>query len=233
MPINEELILQCFQQQADKISQMSAMLEKHEMQSTYLEFKQNMLTETILENAKKNAREIEELKQQHGEKIDNYDKQIEYLKKKVKKQNKRIEGQRQVLYQLLGGLFDHTTQRPILSDHLKDIGVILNCSLCQGECHCKNNHKWDIYPTTRQGDECETRIDAIEKTIVNIGRILLGRTTESEKVPTLEDATLDKDESPSSPLDSLSESSATSSGSSMSSINVKRMKNSYDLCGNE
>jgi hypothetical protein len=62
---------------------------------------------------------------------------------------------------LIGGLFNHGNQRNILEEHI-------NC-LFPGTTHeytgdaLSEKNKWTVYPTTRQGDECESRIEALEK----------------------------------------------------------------------
>jgi hypothetical protein len=147
--------------------------------------------------------------------VQNQALEIQKLKRQVKKQEEKIFGQHQVLYQLLGGLFNKK-QGKMLDVHLRNLGIYEG--EYEGECEGEIDDDVCIFPTTRQGDQCEERIDAIEKTIVNIGRILLVGTTADEA-----------HSAHSAHSDSYSESESSSG----SSINVKRMRNSYDLCGNE
>ena len=76
----------------------------------------------------------------------------------IKILERKLEGLNQVVYQLIGGLYNQSEQSSIIKKHLE----ILLCD----ETHTPyygDESKWGIYPTTRQGDECERRIEELEK----------------------------------------------------------------------
>ena len=64
-----------------------------------------------------------------------------------------------IIYQLLGGLFNHQTQKEILGLH---VGMLLGSESIQTNHQPLCDGKWGINPTTRQGDECEKRIETLE-----------------------------------------------------------------------
>uniref|UniRef100_A0A6C0EUZ1 Uncharacterized protein n=1 Tax=viral metagenome TaxID=1070528 RepID=A0A6C0EUZ1_9ZZZZ len=89
-----------------------------------------------------------------------------YLENKIEEQQEtiaaleqKLEGVHQVVYQLLGGVFNQTTQAATLSTYLNELfpSVVLPPNEEEDISH------WNAWPTTRQGDECERRIAAIEK----------------------------------------------------------------------
>ena len=94
-----------------------------------------------------------------------------YLEKKVQEQEEtirrletKLEGVHQVVYQLLGGLFNPTTQRGVLDSHLD---CLFPLSLSDDNLGIDES-KWTTLPTTRQGDECENRIQTLEKRVINL-----------------------------------------------------------------
>ena len=94
-------------------------------------------------------------------KIETQSKKIEEQAETIKMLEEKLDGVQQSVYQLIGGLFNHGNQRNILEEHI-------NC-LFPGTTHeytgdaLSEKNKWTVYPTTRQGDECESRIEALEK----------------------------------------------------------------------
>ena len=75
--------------------------------------------------------------------------------KKIRELEEKLENTHEVVYQLIGGLFNHCEQRDILNLHLdKLFGKKFN-----------NKVNCNTYPTTRQGDECEQRLNVLEKAI--------------------------------------------------------------------
>lgn len=92
-------------------------------------------------------------------------KTIKNLKKTIEDQREsialvvdRMNSMEDVIYQLLGGLFNHTKQKGILQTHI-DILLYKRYD----ENTTVNLSKWDNYPTTRQGDSNEERIEFLEK----------------------------------------------------------------------
>lgn len=75
---------------------------------------------------------------------------------RIEKIEEKLEGVHRVVYQLVGGLYHQRDQGATL-DHNLNI-LYPNSKVIDGE----NTSKWTIWPTTRQGDECERRIEALE-----------------------------------------------------------------------
>jgi hypothetical protein len=89
-----------------------------------------------------------------------------FLEKKVKEQDETIKDMQEqikninkVVYDLVGGLFCQDTQTETQNLHLKCLFPGISFRPQQ------DTNKWKNFPTTRQGDECESRIAALESTI--------------------------------------------------------------------
>ncbi len=136
-----------------------------------------------------NGRHLENLITTQAEEIKN-------LKETVAKLTNNIDGVHNVVYQLIGGLFCQENQYEMIDNHLSILngrrGKVVKCS---------------IWPTTRQGDKNQERIEKIEKTL----KTLLEFDTNCFNYEQLE---------------------SKSDCSSVSSNGSERIKNSYDLCGN-
>jgi hypothetical protein len=87
------------------------------------------------------------------------EKVIESQAKTIESLEKKIEAVHLVVYQLLGGLFHQDEQCQSLTEHLN---LLMNRTPLQ---ETKDISKWNTWPTTRQGDECEKRIAELEKSI--------------------------------------------------------------------
>jgi hypothetical protein len=85
------------------------------------------------------------------------EKTIEEQASTIKKLEEKVEGVRQVVYQLLGGLYSHKTQSGTLHSYC-DVLFAEN-----PECYEKDTSIWTEYPTTRQGDSNEERIEKLEE----------------------------------------------------------------------
>lgn len=81
----------------------------------------------------------------------------------IKKLESKLDGIHTVVYQLIGGLFNQGNQRDILGEHIKCLFQDAKNEYTEDALPEKN--KWTIYPTTRQGDECERRVEALEQTV--------------------------------------------------------------------
>lgn len=75
----------------------------------------------------------------------------------IKNLKQSIDGLHHVIYQLIGGLFCHETQKGIIGIHLSELGLPISCE------NTNNSHKWNILPTTRQGDENSRKIEELER----------------------------------------------------------------------
>jgi len=81
--------------------------------------------------------------------------------KQLKDQEKKIDCVQEVVYQLLGGLFNQRTQNNTLSMHI---------NILEGNDNLYEKIKIneDIYPTTRQGDMLLCRVENIEARLQEI-----------------------------------------------------------------
>ena len=84
---------------------------------------------------------------------------------KIKELEEKLEGVHNVVYQLLGGLFNKRTQTRILHTHLSYLlpNERLYKNLNQSN---EEESKWCIWPTTRQGDANEERIARLEEILL-------------------------------------------------------------------
>lgn len=82
---------------------------------------------------------------------------LEKFEVDLEKKEDEIESLKEVIRQLLGGLFNQRTQGDILDLHLAQIYT--------GEIKKIDESKVNIWPTTRQGDAHEIRIEELEKKV--------------------------------------------------------------------
>jgi hypothetical protein len=118
-----------------------------------------------------NGRHLERLVLEQAKKIEEQSEMINQLSEK-------LYGVHNVVYQLLGGLFNQRTQTCSLKQHLKFM-FPKNYQQEQQEQEEQEQEeqeqeeqeqeeqddtsKWSIWPTTRQGDDCENRIAVLER----------------------------------------------------------------------
>jgi hypothetical protein len=96
------------------------------------------------------------------------------LYKTVQEEKANSNRMQQSLYQMLGGLFNHETQKKTM---MYDVRYLLNKTVedC-GECPYETaedtlqRQKEHTYPTTRQGDESATKIAQMEETLAEAVR---------------------------------------------------------------
>lgn len=85
------------------------------------------------------------------------EEEVEEPKSKINVLQEKLDGVEDVVYQLLGGLFNQTTQSDILDSHL--------CSL-RGTRYLGNGiDEGSIWPTTRQGDQHEEEIKLLKQQV--------------------------------------------------------------------
>jgi hypothetical protein len=77
--------------------------------------------------------------------------------KKIEELEKKLSGVNECLYQLLGGLFNQQDQAKILQLY----SDVLDCKKSDKITE-DDTSEWGIWPTTRQGDECEKRLEELE-----------------------------------------------------------------------
>ena len=170
---------------------------------------------------------------------------LESQQKEIAELTKTIQGCHTTIYQFVGGLFNQETQRGMISSHLSTLGFDDD----DGE---EDTSSWGIWPTTRQGDDCEARIEKIEKIIRNSSLTMrnpsavspiLDEEDDEECIPCVDEYDYDDDlfsrgnnidnknydgygyEINSSPL-------CMSDTADDSSRSVTRIRNSCELCGN-
>jgi hypothetical protein len=83
---------------------------------------------------------------------------VEEQKNKIQELEEKMDNMDSVIKQLIGGLFCQSTQEGILDTHLG----VLDGEDFSSKTLPENTHNWSNWPTTRQGDECEKRITALE-----------------------------------------------------------------------
>lgn len=91
---------------------------------------------------------------------------IEKQEQKIKQQDKdfnelwtKVEDLHTVVYQLIGGLYCQKTQVGEINRNLELLGFIKDGR------NKIDEHRWTFWPTTRQGDENERRLDELEKVV--------------------------------------------------------------------
>jgi len=149
-----------------------------------------------------------------------------YLENKVKELEDKIEGIQFTVHQLIMGLFNEETQNNQMRRELNTLFSDENRYKYQSK---DDTSRWTSYPTTRQGDECEARINALEEQIKAL------TTFDNERVFQEEDEYADaedNDEEASSSTHSSMPDLEEVYSISSSEVNERRIRNSYDLCGN-
>ena len=206
----------------------------------------NPVTETMMNihQVVENGRHLEGL-------IEKQNKKLEEQDATIKKLESKLDGIHAVVYQLIGGLFNQGNQREELEQHI-------NC-LFPGTTHeytedaLPEKNKWTIYPTTRQGDECEKRVEALEQTVRDMLKFDFHEPQEhyeehydEEELSHRCNINYIHNESSSSTHSSMSDlvdddDASTTTHSSMPELiddvssleSGERIRNSFELCGNE
>ncbi|MEY4571479.1 MAG: hypothetical protein RLZ10_690 [Bacteroidota bacterium] len=129
------------------------------------------LTFQALEDAKKIAEEDDEEEQEKKEEEDKLQllqSKIEELEKTVKFQKTCIDSTSMTVYQLLGGLYHQRDQGDILNNQIALLHSSDPFNNPRLQKKCNDPSKWGIWPTTRQGDDNEKRIDKLEKLVATL-----------------------------------------------------------------
>ena len=77
----------------------------------------------------------------------------------IAKLEKSLDSVHQTVHQLIGGLFNHKTQSGMIDLH----NDVLDGDYSNTDDN--DTSRWNQYPTTRQGDECEDRVTKLESQI--------------------------------------------------------------------
>ena len=88
----------------------------------------------------------------------------------IKSLTEKLERLHSVVYQLVGGLYCHNSQTQTLNDHLHFLYPENYDERSRFEE--PDDSKWKKFPTTRQGDECERRIEDLEKSLLETRQVV-------------------------------------------------------------
>jgi uncharacterized coiled-coil protein SlyX len=117
----------------------------------------SIMQDTMMNNAQivSNCRALESKVAEQTAKIEQQSATIDELKQDLK-------GLQTVVQHLVHGLYCQDSQAQCINAHM--------CSIFEGDkpysrsrFQDPDTHPWDSWPTTRQGDECERRLEALEK----------------------------------------------------------------------
>ena len=176
---------------------------------------------------------------------------VEEQKNKIQKLEKKMDDMNEVIRQFVGGLFCQRTQQGILENFLR----VLDGDGFSSEPLPEDTHNWSHWPTTRQGDDCEKRISELEVYMRDVtGDICRlkypGETSISSNfnyeeqddyllMRKHENSHMDCDNDSISTHSSIDLADDNSTHSSMPDLmeiqsvdSDKRIRNSYELCGN-
>jgi hypothetical protein len=182
----------------------------------------NPLSETDLNLCQvvENARLLEE-------RVSKQDEIIKYQAEKLLK----IED---TLYQLLGGLYNQSTQDVTLHHHLTYL--LDNDSVGWSPANSIEKSPWSIWPTTRQGDASEERIEELEKELIKLKEMVLQKNKDDNSthssMPELISFMGRGDDSICSYSTHSSMPSLLSANDESDSSREERIRNSDELCGN-
>jgi hypothetical protein len=87
---------------------------------------------------------------------------LEFMEKVIEKQAEKIENNNRVICSLVNGLFNHSSQIKTITEYTEMIFGESSEEEKEEYENLPNNNRWGNYPTTRQGDEHEQRIERLE-----------------------------------------------------------------------
>jgi hypothetical protein len=99
------------------------------------------------------------------------EERVAKLEEIIEYQATKLENIETVVYQLLGGLFNHSTQGKVLNQNLNLLED--NNEVCWSPTNGDSKSKWAHYPTTRQGDDSEIRIQKLENELKQVKRFVV------------------------------------------------------------
>ena len=168
--------------------------------------------------------------------IEKQNKKLEEQDATIKKLETKLDGVHALVYQLIGGLFNQGNQRDIIEEHTKCLFPEITQEYAEEALPEKN--KWSIYPTTRQGDDCERRVEALEQQIRDMLKFDFHEPQEhhyeddyEEEVELLHRCNINYIHNETSSLSTPS--SMPDLVEYISDDSGDRIRNSYELCGNE
>jgi predicted ArsR family transcriptional regulator len=125
---------------------------------------QNQVQDTMMNNAQivQNCRYLEKKVEQQARKLEEQGAQLEEQAADISSLSEKLSSVQEVVYQLLGGLFCQKSQVQIMSDHIDFLYPVDSSTSSRSRFGEPDDSKWTIWPTTRQGDDCERRIADLE-----------------------------------------------------------------------
>lgn len=169
------------------------------------------------------------------------EKLVEEQNNKIQELEEKMENMDNVILQFIGGLYCQYTQDGTLETHLR----VLRGEKFSPELLPKNTHKWSGWPTTRQGDDCEKRISELEVYMRDVTRDIcrLKHPCHASIAPMFDceeqDSYLLMRKHENNHIDDDDSISTHSSMPDLMDINsvcsddsCERIRNSYELCGN-
>lgn len=109
-----------------------------------------------------NCRYLENKVEQQATRLEQQATQLEEQAADIRALNEKLNGVHTVVYQLLGGLFCQKSQAQIMSEHMDFLYPDDSSTSSRSRFGETDDSKWTIWPTTRQGDDCERRIADLE-----------------------------------------------------------------------
>jgi hypothetical protein len=152
---------------------------------------------------------------------------IEEQSETIKKLENKLENVQAVISKLLSGLFNHKSQYEVLENY-NDI-LFLGLNEIDEPDYYRN---WENCPTTRQGDDSERRIEALEQTVRDM---LNFDCSEAVFIPQEDELSVSTHSSMPEliDIDSVSTHSSMPDLEEVSVASEERVRNSFELCGNE
>jgi hypothetical protein len=174
------------------------------------------------------------------------EKLLEEQNNKIQELEGKIDNMNIVITQFIGGLFCQRTQEGALESHLR----VLHGDAFSSKPLPEDTHNWSHWPTTRQGDECEKRISELEVYMRDVTRDIcrLKHPCHASIAPMFDCEEQDnyllmrKHENSTMNCDNDCDNYSISTTSSMPDLvdmnsvssddSCERIRNSYELCGN-
>jgi hypothetical protein len=124
------------------------------------------IIQSVNKQAMRELRLISEVQVSSEERLELLDRERNIHQKNIIELKDKTERQETVIYQLLGGLFNQQEQTGILNSHIET----LNGAYTSKDDPTYDSSKWEMWPTTRQGDLLESEVTAMSKSIEELIR---------------------------------------------------------------
>lgn len=87
---------------------------------------------------------------------------VQLMERVIEKQAEKLENNNRVICSLVNGLFNHSNQIGTITEYTEMIFGELSEEEKEEYENLPDSNRWSNYPTTRQGDEHEQRIERLE-----------------------------------------------------------------------